>query len=561
MNFSVVTRIVGVDRLSEVAARAGASLKRLTAPAKAFRDQLGKTDSSALGKVGLVADGVAGKFSGLLGRVSAFVPALGVITGASTLAGLFGMAKGWAEASVETANLATQIGITTGQLGAFRYAAKSGRVETEVMDKSLAKLNKTLYDAATGKNADVAALFAKLNIRMRDAKGNVRNVADVMPELAEAFRRNENPAVRAAMATALFGDEGAKLIAILIGGRAAFDAAAADAKRFGSLTVEQAASARKLDKAFIGLDKATSAFSARISAAVAPRLTMVIERIIDWTAANRELVGQAIERKLDGIERFVTKVGKAFDFLVSIPAVRWLLKSVDASTALDIALIAISGTIAGPVLHMLGVVTASIWRMNAALWANPYLLVAAAAAAAAYVIYDNWGNIDTYFENKMSRVRKAMDRGWADGMLEILREFNPVTLTADALDGLSKYLFDFDLYDAGKRLIQRLIDGAKSLLPSLEEILEPIRKVERWLGRAAAAVPTVGPIARPGSLPAPSGGSAIVGNGSNGRVPVDVQGGVKVDISISGAPPGTRTDAKDSGMASANVRVGPSHTD
>lgn len=550
-SFSIVTRIVGVDRLTEVAKRAANSIKGLIKPIGDLNSQIRKADSSPLGRVGLAADGAGERVKSLLDRLGGFAPALAVLTGAGTLAGLFNMAKGWAEASVETASLAKQIGITTGQLGAFRFAAKSGRVETEIMDKSLAKLNKTLYDAATGTNADAAALFQRLGIKLRDAKGNIRNVADIMPQLAEAFRRNENPALRAAMATALFGEEGAKLIAILAGGRKALDDAAVDAKRFGTLTDAQAASAGRLDKAFINLDKATSSFSARISAAVAPRLTALIDRITEWTAANRELVGQAIERKLDGIERFVGKLSTAWKVAVAIPAVAWLMKTVEASDALDGALVVLGGTMAGPVLNILSVITASVWRMNAALWANPWVLAAAAAASAAYIIYDNWGNIGDFFEQKMGRVKAAFDQNQLSGINAWLREFNPVAIMADALNGLLKYLFKFDLYDAGAQLVRRLIQGIKDFLPSLDGILKPLERL----------MPTIRPVATPRYL---GGGldvatPAVAGVGGVGGAAAslaDLQGRVQIDVNVR-APAGTSVDAAGNGLAAhPTTRVG-----
>lgn len=349
------------------------------------------------------------------------------------------------------------------------------------------------------------------------------------------------------------------MIGVLAGGKARLDDAAASVKRYGTLTEAQEASAKRLDKAFVDLGKATSGFSDRIAASVAPRLSLLIERVTDWTVANRELIGQAIERKLDGIERFVGKLSKAWAWLISIPAVAWMMKSVDASTALDAALVVLGGTMAGPVLHILGVITAAIWRMNASLLANPFILLAIAAAASAYIVFDNWKNIDSYFDSKLGRVRQSFDRHWSIGVQSAVREFNPVVILGDALNGLSKYLFDFDLYDAGRKLIQRLIDGIKSLLPDLSSILAPLERVDRWLGRQAAAIGKA-VATSPVNPAAPLVGAAASGRaGGAAVVPVDVQGGVKVEVSFSNPPPGTRVSTSDSGMADATTRVGPSH--
>lgn len=554
-DFSVVTRIVGVDRLTEVVKRASAGLARLTKPTSDFADRLKRTDSSALGKVGHVADNVGGKFKGLVDRASAFAPVLSTILGAATLGGLFAMAKGWSESAAASVVMAQSLNISTQQLGLFRMAAKLANVETDLMDKGLAKLSKTIHDAATGKNADAALLFGRIGVKLRDAKGRIRDVTQVLPELAEAFKRNKDSPEIAAAAVALFGDEGAKLIAVLLKGRAGLDAAAAAQKRFGGTTREQSQAALKLNAAFKELDLATSGFSNRIAAAVAPRLIPLIERLVEWTVANREIIGQAIERKLDAIERFVDKLSRAWDYLIRLPVVKWLLSMVDASDALDAALALLGGTIAGPVLHILGVVTAAVWRMNAALLANPFILLAFAAAASAYIIFANWANIDSYFESKLGRVKQAFDRHWSTGVQAAVREFNPVVIMGDALNGLSKYLFDFDLYEAGRRLIQRLIEGVKSLLPSLSSIMEPLERIDRWLGRQAAAI---GKAVATSPLNPAGGVAAVAGGGRQGPVPVDVNGAVKVDITLSGKTDGARASVSDSGAAEATIRVGQS---
>ena len=47
-------------------------------------------------------------------------------------------------------------------------------------------------------------------------------------------------------------------------------------------------------------------------------------------------------------------------------------------------------------LYITTVLTAAVWRMNAAMWANPWVLLAAAVAGAAYAIYANWGPITAW---------------------------------------------------------------------------------------------------------------------------------------------------------------------
>jgi hypothetical protein len=221
---------------------------------------------------------------------------------------------------------------------------------------------------------------------------------------------------------------------------------------------------------------------------------MVVNWTTDWIAANRELIAQALERK-------IAKFGEAFEFLAGVGqkvlAVPWVgefLKGVDASTAFDIGLAGLGLTMAGPLFAAVQVLTAAVWRMNAAMWANPWVLFAAAVAGAAYAIYANWGPITAWFDEQMTAIRTAFDRGLGSGLWEIFTRFNAFTLIAEAVNGLSKWLFGIDLFAAGRRLMQGLIDGIKSLLPDLSGVWATVAPAFDWLSRntttsVEAAVP------------------------------------------------------------------------
>src|SRR5262249_4739792 len=154
----------------------------------------------------------------------------------------------------------------------LRYGAKRTQIESETLEKGLGKLNRTIADAATGKNKDAAALFARLGINLRDANGHLRGAKDVLPGLASAFERNENEAVRSAMAVALFGKAGESLIPFLARGRGWMEGLSAETKRFGGLTDKHRVGLAELNDRYEELEKAGSGLSSRLSASLAPLL-------------------------------------------------------------------------------------------------------------------------------------------------------------------------------------------------------------------------------------------------------------------------------------------------
>jgi hypothetical protein len=157
-----------------------------------------------------------GSLNASIGSVSSsftkFLPMLGALGAGGPLLGLFTMTKAAAEAAIATEALTTKLGITTRQLGGLSWAAKETGVDSGAMTGAMEKLNKTLGMAAVGKGKDATALFKHLGIAMKDAAGHTRGTADLMPELADTFARTTDPAMRAMMATTLFGKAGQEML-------------------------------------------------------------------------------------------------------------------------------------------------------------------------------------------------------------------------------------------------------------------------------------------------------------------------------------------------------------
>ena len=213
--YSVFTRIVGEDGLSEVFRKVGAAARTAFAPVKAFNKAVEAPSTNALGRVGAAADGVAGRFRAGLGSISGWLPALGALGSALTLGGLIAMTRKSADGFDDLATSAEKLGLSsTKNLSVWRYGAKQTNVETESLQKGLVKLRKAMFDAATGKNKDVAALFAAMKMPLRDAKGHVKGLENSLEDIAEAFKNTEDEETKNAAALALFGKSGADLIPV-----------------------------------------------------------------------------------------------------------------------------------------------------------------------------------------------------------------------------------------------------------------------------------------------------------------------------------------------------------
>lgn len=210
-----------------------------------------------------------------------------------------------------------------------------------------------------------------------------------------------------------------------------------------------------------------------------------------------------------------------------VPAVLKGLLSAGLYTA-ELAELAAGIPIVGTLLSGL---SAGFLGVGAAIAATPIgWLIAGVAAVAlgAYAIYKNWDSIVGYFSKKIDGIRAAFDKGWTNGIVKALWEFSPTKIVADALDGLTKWLFGFSLYDAGKSIVQGLVGGMQwvaSLLPKsalkflgLDDWAKPTVKVSASAtAPAAAAAPRSTAVQTSAQAPA-SGAPLGVRNNNPGNL-------------------------------------------
>ncbi|MDR3438949.1 hypothetical protein [Telmatospirillum sp.] len=115
-------------------------------------------------------------------------------------------------------------------------------------------------------------------------------------------------------------------------------------------------------------------------------------------------------------------------------------------------------------------VSSGFLALGAAIEATPIgwiITGVAGVAVAVYAIYKNWGSIVSFFEEKWNGVKAAFDKSWGSGVVRALIEFNPTVIVANAINGLVEWLTGVNLFDAGAKLMQGLVDGIKSILPQL----------------------------------------------------------------------------------------------
>ena len=169
------------------------------------------------------ATGASVALRGLAGSSALMAGSLGALAPLASAAGLVGLVKNAINAGDAMYDLSQRTGVSVEALAKFRKAASTSGTDIDAVAKSLTRLSRGMFEAATtGKGAAADALKA-LGISAKDAAGNVKSADAVTLEIANRFKAMPDGVNKTALAMALFGKSGAEMIPMLNMSGAAMD--------------------------------------------------------------------------------------------------------------------------------------------------------------------------------------------------------------------------------------------------------------------------------------------------------------------------------------------------
>jgi ribosomal protein L12E/L44/L45/RPP1/RPP2 len=128
--------------------------------------------------------------------------------------------------------MAQSAGVTTEQFSALAFAASLSEVSIEELGQASARFNRNIAEATTG-TTDAARAFQIMGISLKDGGGNLRNMSDLLGDVADRFSKYADGANKTALAQELFGKSGARLIPLLNAGRDGIEDLKKEAKDLG----------------------------------------------------------------------------------------------------------------------------------------------------------------------------------------------------------------------------------------------------------------------------------------------------------------------------------------
>lgn len=299
--------------------------------------------------------------------VGRLVPEMGILTSASSIAGVYKLASAWATFGTNLRTTARSIGMNPGRLMALRNAARLSGGSADAMGGALGQLANLKWEVPNGFAPQAAAQLQAFGIRVEELKK--LSPDQMFDRIAKKIRGIKNPTAQAIAVTSLFGEQAAGLLPIFQQSEREFQNNIRLAKRYGVVNKAGADAAARMQKSQQELSLAVEGFGYSIAEAVEPSITGLVRWMAELIAANRKWIAQDLAGY---VKRIVTwlQTGGWNEIETRISGVLQRIKSVvdylGGWKAAAVAAVAGMGALWGaPVLGGLASVVAAVGGISA----------------------------------------------------------------------------------------------------------------------------------------------------------------------------------------------------
>lgn len=199
-----------VVRLLADAKQLEAALSKGSADLKKFGGEADKTGRQVKASADATTSAITGVVTRLGGLLAAYVSVSSAIQA-------FNNAMSNVTA-LDHLSQATGVGIE--RLSELRNIALAMGVDFDTLGRTLAQFGPRMNEALSSPTSRGSQALRALGVEVRDAQGNIRQLDELLPTLAERFSQFANGSNKAAISAALFGEEaGPKMLALLNKGK------------------------------------------------------------------------------------------------------------------------------------------------------------------------------------------------------------------------------------------------------------------------------------------------------------------------------------------------------
>ncbi len=204
---------------------------------------------------------------------------------ASLIGGLTAMVAVEINAADEAGRLAKKLGVSSEFITEMGYAAKLSDSDIKTLGSGLLNLSK-ITTAAAGGVKKQQAWFDAIGLSALDAKGKVKSLEQLLPQIADKFAGLKDGPQKAALAMKLFGSAGKELIPLLNEGASGIQKLREEAVRLGlSMSDDATAGAAQLKDQMDQLTAITQGYFTKIAVDLLPVLLVLAKIFVDQADA------------------------------------------------------------------------------------------------------------------------------------------------------------------------------------------------------------------------------------------------------------------------------------
>lgn len=475
--------ISAVDRLSPALGKIGVN----TTKTKALLASLNTASFARLrGTLRMVTKSVGDVGGALRNASQQLLPLAGL--GALSVAGLgFGFlsaSRGAIAYAASVQDAADITGIAYGEVQKWHGLFRNGGVGVEESTQAIVKFGEQVRNASEGGNKNFLALMNRLRIPLKDVKGQLRPVNDLMLDFADGVAAQTNPMTRNAILIAAFGKAGSKMVPTFKDGAASMRELLDVQERMGKVLGEDGGAVLDaLGKKQVELGQQMRVLAASVLSGAAPAFDKLFASMQKWVAGNRELIQQRLgavisdladrlSRWVDngGIQRLIDRMGALWDRLGKLVGMFGGLGNI----AMIFGALLLAGPVASLVslgaavgrlsLVLLPLLGKGLAALGLAAW--PVVAVGAALAGVAYLIYRNWDVVGPFLARVWERIKTTATVAW--NVLRFLFGWSPLGIVINNWDAIVSWMGVFwdnlkGVASAGIELLTGLVLSWKPL--------------------------------------------------------------------------------------------------
>lgn len=195
-------------------------------------------------------------------------------------------------------DMTIRLGLSAEKVSAWGYAAKQTGTDLDGLGLGMRKLLDNMGNADANQNGAQANMFRKLGVDIHDlATGEIKDLATIVPEIADKFQGLSSEAEKTQVAMDLFGKSGTDLIEFLSLGSDGLSNMELRARELGMVFSQETLTAADAFNDSLGdLQAVTQGYISQLTAGMLPALQGMVAGMADAAAGGSDLreVGQSL---------------------------------------------------------------------------------------------------------------------------------------------------------------------------------------------------------------------------------------------------------------------------